>query len=1142
MTFRHLRNVRGFFSDYYLGSVFGRGQGRGRRKSLSDRDTDAAYRRFQRIYEQAEGRVVEAPACRERFIRPLLRDVLGFHLGAGEDRLHLLFPSAENEAAGKPPIALAYCGSWDEDLGVSRGKSAPVRQVETASAAAKLAHGFLVTGERLRLIRTPGDGPRGAYLEVDLAGLAAEDDPESFAAFYRLFHFSQFLPDSDGQIPIQRVELESREHAEKVSEDLKRAVFIAAESLVSGILKDGVERGMIKDPTALADSDLRSYRDSALTGLYRILFILYAEDRDPRLHEHRLYLDSYSIYGLVEELLREPTRDWPENRSGLWNRLKALFRIYDQGLPQITPWENIPPRGGDFFKADTAEGRILDAANLPDRTVARMILDLTTTAPRQGVGRERVSFRELDIESLGAVYEGLLEYEPRVARVALWIESLAGDRPLTYFEHHIRCGNSLLSTWLKRLDEPPLPTMAGREGSNQLGIFADLVRRAIEKAAEDRRLIDRAGDEGAVEPESIQELEFKEHQQKKAEKILAGARLLFDLRSASAFLPEIWGEWLTLCSYISDPNRLAAYARSRPWWDAFQNVVERERFFHWELEYPEVFLDSEQGGFDAALGNPPWDEVRPKKYEFYGRYDILIRAYKGNELDRRIHELHARNPVLKREFEKYSRRLVVMRNLLRQISDFPLSEARSHLSRVDISKYFIDRGAKIIRENGMLAFVVPSILYNGDACVGIRRFLLKDCTIKQFYGFENRKKIFPIDSRYKFVTLVFRKSPPKQDGFWAAFMRHDPRELEEDELKPWMVWITPAEIEWLSPETLAFLEYRGPRDQEIIHKMHRSRPALGGDDPRGWAAQLYDYLAHMNLFNSTWDKDLWTDPKTGRLHTPISVLREVPSDRGDVIRVMREFGFWPVYEGKHIEQYLVGIKPIFWWLSVAQAKSKYGKLPRAEATLVYRETASNTNQRTCIAAVLPPCSAGSHKLSAILVYNVDPYVATSVLNSFCFDFALRLRTAGTQVSFTYIKPMPVPPAEVTNSLPRLPTMNAWEIGIDNVSEKSDLWHDVWTINRAVTEAYGLTPDDFDHILNSFPVLTRKRPEFFAYLRGKLTEWKAEVEGEIHQSKRDQFATLATSAAMTADASSPYPPENGDLTPVQEKIDDKPSEK
>jgi len=483
-----------------------------------------------------------------------------------------------------------------------------------------------------------------------------------------------------------------------------------------------------------------------------------------------------------------------------------------------------------------------------------------------------------------------------------------------------------------------------------------------------------------------------------------------------------------------------------------------------------------------------------------------------------------------------------MRNLLRQISDFPLSEARSHLSRVDISKYFIDRGAKIIRENGMLAFVVPSILYNGDACVGIRRFLLKDCTIKQFYGFENRKKIFPIDSRYKFVTLVFRKSPPKQDGFWAAFMRHDPRELEEDELKPWMVWITPAEIEWLSPETLAFLEYRGPRDQEIIHKMHRSRPALGGDDPRGWAAQLYDYLAHMNLFNSTWDKDLWTDPKTGRLHTPISVLREVPSDRGDVIRVMREFGFWPVYEGKHIEQYLVGIKPIFWWLSVAQAKSKYGKLPRAEATLVYRETASNTNQRTCIAAVLPPCSAGSHKLSAILVYNVDPYVATSVLNSFCFDFALRLRTAGTQVSFTYIKPMPVPPAEVTNSLPRLPTMNAWEIGIDNVSEKSDLWHDVWTINRAVTEAYGLTPDDFDHILNSFPVLTRKRPEFFAYLRGKLTEWKAEVEGEIHQSKRDQFATLATSAAMTADASSPYPPENGDLTPVQEKIDDKPSEK
>ncbi|MER3488060.1 MAG: hypothetical protein C4307_04730, partial [Chloroflexota bacterium] len=90
MTFRHLRNVRGFFSDYYLGSVFGRGAGRGARKTLSDRETDLAYARFRRICERAEGRASDPASCRERFIRPLLRDVLRFHLGAGENGIHRL--------------------------------------------------------------------------------------------------------------------------------------------------------------------------------------------------------------------------------------------------------------------------------------------------------------------------------------------------------------------------------------------------------------------------------------------------------------------------------------------------------------------------------------------------------------------------------------------------------------------------------------------------------------------------------------------------------------------------------------------------------------------------------------------------------------------------------------------------------------------------------------------------------------------------------------------------------------------------------------------------------------------------------------------------------------------------------------------
>ena len=192
-----------------------------------------------------------------------------------------------------------------------------------------------------------------------------------------------------------------------------------------------------------------------------------------------------------------------------------------------------------------------------------------------------------------------------------------------------------------------------------------------------------------------------------------------------------------------------------------------------------------------------------------------------------------------------------------------------------------------------------------------------------------------------------------------------------------------------------------------------------------------------------------------------------------------------------MDQFLVGVKPVRWWLSVEQARKKFDREPRFERTLVFRETASNTNERTCIAAVLPEQSAASHKLTGVIVEHVDPDAAMTVLNSFCFDFALRLRTAGTNVSFTYIQPMPVPPAEVVNGLPKLETRLAWKAGIGHISEDQTFWPALWNANKAVAEAYGLNTDDFRHILDAFPGFARKRLDFHAFLRVKIAEWAAE---------------------------------------------------
>ena len=1332
MSFRHLRNVGGFFSEYYLGSVFGREGAKGRRKTLSDRDTDTAYLRLRRLADRAGQGLVDPATARERFVRPLLRDVLGFHLGAGDNRVHGLFRNAGEEVEAATPLLLAWCGAAEEELDA---RSGPMHRLREALGKADLRWGIVATPDVLRLVRAEGEGPRRAFVEVDLSGLVEHDDPESFAAFVRLVSCPNFVPNADGRLPIDDIEAESRRHAEKVSEDLKRAVFKAAETLVAGLLADAEEHGRIASPAVLSETDLAAFRDAALTALYRILFILYAEARDPRLDAHTVYLQSYSIHGLRELLLQDPARDWPENRSGLWQRLLATFRVFDEGLPRISQYENIPARGGDFFKPATREGRLLAQARLPDRTVAHLLVDLTTTPGQHGVGRERVSFRELDIEQLGAVYEGLLEYEPRVAtdttldvriqgktyalapselvrlvsekglsltgeyglvkgtvaaavhadsvaveepadaeeddsddtsdetgeeteekgvkkgapclllrrlergsfhfvpggarkgsgsfytplplvrdlvrhglgplvagkapaeierlrvldpacgsahflveamrflgrelhrayvdelggrppehfrpttgqpwdldwrasdeaaragnsearawckrriaerclfgidlnptavglaRVALWIESLAGDRPLTYFEHHVRCGNSLLGTWLDRVSHPPVPSLGAAmvrpifEATVEAPVreriaSAIALRRGIDETAADALL--RQG----LEPESVQELEHKKRQHREAEAILAEAKLLFDLRAASAFIPTIWAEFSGLGFALNAfaAGELEPYARSRPWWNEFQKVRSRERFLHWELEFPEVLLTGERPGFDVVLGNPPWDKLKPDTKEFYGRYDVLIRAYCGGEAEQRIAELDSRTPALQMLFEDHRKRVTTSATWLRGGQDFPLSEARSHDANEDVSKYFIDRALRLTREGGAAALVVPSVVYNGDGCVGIRRFLLRDATIERFYGFTNGKKIFPIHSSYKFVSLVARRKPNPDGAFTACFMRHDLAELEDDAPKPWQVRITREEIERLSPVTLALLEYRSPRDQEILHRMHQDHPTLAGDEPGRWGVSFFRHRNRLNIFDTSRNQDLslCTNPASGHLWTPVTVLGHHPADPSETRLRMREKGFWPVFEGKHLDQFLVGTKPIRWWLSVEQAAEKYQRPQREAATLVFRETARNTDERTCIAAVLPPHSAASHKLTGVLVDHLEIEAAATVLNSFCFDYALRMRTAGTNVSFTYMRPMPVPPAEVANLLPRIHTRLAWESGLLHITDDESLWPLLWDANRAVAEAYGLGPTDLAHILDSFPGVKKKRPAFFAYLLSRLAEWSSEA--------------------------------------------------
>jgi hypothetical protein len=564
-------------------------------------------------------------------------------------------------------------------------------------------------------------------------------------------------------------------------------------------------------------------------------------------------------------------------------------------------------------------------------------------------------------------------------------------------------------------------------------------------------------------------------------------------------LPDIWRNWPAFMSFLGDEKKLTAEVQSMPWVSTFHEIRDRERFFHWELEFPEVFLDPARPGFDAILGNPPWEKIKPDRKEFFARADVLIRAFVGGELDRRIKELVAANPGLEAQFRDYEKRLTHTVSVLKKGGDFAFQDwaidGKSTGGDPDLFKYFLELAHKLTRPGGRVGVLVPSAIYNNEGCTGLRHMLLDQSLVERFYGFENRQKLFPIDSRYKFVNLVFRKVNPSEmtadTAFQAAFMRHEPSELENPAPKPWTVIIKKSELTRLSPGTLAFLEYRSPRDREILLKMYEGKPLLGDSGPGTWNARFF------TEFHMTNDRDLWTDDK-GKLFNPRSILGPVPGTTAqppyytpaawpDIRQKMADKGFWPLFSGINVDALSVNCQDISRWVSLEAHQHKYQGLPSGDPKLVFRRMARNTDERTCISGILPKQACFGDTLFGINADQGSIRSLSAVLNSFSFDYALRLRIAGANLSFTYLE---------RASIPAPTTKNCGKTLVRLVNERSNLFDDLslapiyWENERSLAEAYGLGPNDFEHILTTFPVFARKRPAFFAYLQQRLAEWKA----------------------------------------------------
>ena len=218
---------------------------------------------------------------------------------------------------------------------------------------------------------------------------------------------------------LDRVRKIGAEHQLSVSTTLGRQVQQAVVSFMQGVLDHPANKGMV--PATITELFLHDLYQETLRYIYRLLFILYAEDLNLLPMDMLTYRQGYSLGRLIR-LARESGEDSLEvadpNGCFFQASLEALFALLRSGC-HLGPEGEIKAYGGSLF--DRGGTKLLNDVTLGNVTLDRVIEQLTwIPAPKGHVGRVRLSYRELNVEQLGSIYEGLLEQTPAYAYQRMW--------------------------------------------------------------------------------------------------------------------------------------------------------------------------------------------------------------------------------------------------------------------------------------------------------------------------------------------------------------------------------------------------------------------------------------------------------------------------------------------------------------------------------------------------------------------------------------------------------------------------------------------------------------------------------------------------------------------------------------------------
>lgn len=648
-----------------------------------------------------------------------------------------------------------------------------------------------------------------------------------------------------------------------------------------------------------------------------------------------------------------------------------------------------------------------------------------------------------------------------LAKVALWLHTFTVGAPLSFLDHHLRCGDSLfggkvhnIAQELNKLKGSLLQQgdlgklQAARLAMESIGNITDI---DIAEAHHSKALMEQLTDN--VRP-IWHTLDFLLAQR------WAGKAEAKDYQQAWVGLlaQEYGNNLLESIALLAMPTIKLFNDRQRKAHATVQRALrlaDREHFLHWELAFPTIWQNG-QGGFDAIIGNPPWDRMKLQQVEWFAeRKPEIARATRAADRKKLIAQLEANNDPLWQEYLEARAAAEAGSRVARECGDYPL------LSGGDTNLYslFVERAQALIHPRGLVGLLCPSGIAADKGAAEFFRTLTtpsplwgegwgEGARLAALYDFENRKGLFPdVDSRFKFCALIFGGTERTVAETRCAFYLHTPEEANDPART---LRLTAQDFIAVNPNTGAAPIFRSKRDADITTAIYRRQPVLclhqksnpspslplsgegaNSSPNKGGPGGVKVWpLRYCTMFHMTNDSHLFKrrDELEKEGWYPVGANRW---KKGEAEAV-------PLYEGKMVQMYdhraanvvmnadnlhrpaqqeassaAQHADPAFsptpqFYVSTADVRQQW----KGEWAIAYKSITAPTNMRTMIAAIVPKCGVGNSMAMLLPEEGVESYAAWAPLlmanlASFAFDFVLRTKVQGQNLNWYIVEQLPL---------------------------------------------------------------------------------------------------------------------------------------